>query len=149
MKSYRQAAVLEIIDAGPIYSQEQLRKLLRNKGIDATQGTLSRDIRDLQLVKRAADGAYSRPGVASPQDPVEAIETAVADYLRHHERVEQMIVLRTDAGNAQPLALAIDRARLPEIAGTIAGDDTILVVCRSAPQAEGLLQRFDQLMRAS
>jgi transcriptional regulator of arginine metabolism len=149
MKSYRQAAVLEIIDAEPIYSQEQLRKLLKNRGIEATQGTLSRDIRDLQLVKRAADGAYSRPGVASSQDPGEAIETAVADYLRHHERVDQLIVLRTDAGNAQPLALAIDRARLPEIAGTIAGDDTILVVCRSAAQAEALLQRFDQLMRAS
>ncbi|MEO7158119.1 MAG: hypothetical protein ABI039_11175 [Vicinamibacterales bacterium] len=149
MKLYRQATVLEIIDAEPIYSQEQLRKLLLDKGIEATQGTLSRDIRDLQLVKRAADGAYSRPGVASAEDPVEAVETAVADYLRHHERVEQMVVLRTDAGNAQPLALAIDRARLPEIAGTIAGDDTILVVCRSAGQAEALLQRFDQLMRAS
>ncbi|MEO6214006.1 MAG: arginine repressor [Vicinamibacterales bacterium] len=149
MKVYRQAAVLEIIDAEPITSQEQLRKRLQNKGIEATQGTLSRDIRDLELVKRAADGAYSRPGAASSEDPAEAIESAVSDYLKHHERVEQMLVLRTDAGNAQPLAVAIDRARLPEVAGTIAGDDTILVICRSAERADTLLKRFDRLMRAS
>ena len=149
MKAYRQAAVLEIIDAEPITSQEQLRKLLMERGIEATQGTLSRDIRDLQLVKRAADGAYSRPGAGSQEDPVEGFETAVADYLRHHERVEQLIVLRTDVGNAQPLAVAIDRVRLPEVAGTIAGDDTILMICRSAVQAEALLKRFDQLMRSA
>ena len=149
MKSYRQAAVLEIIDAEPITSQEQLRKLLMERGIEATQGTLSRDIRDLQLVKRAADGAYSRPGAASQEDPVEEFEIAIADYLRHHERVEQLIVLRTDVGNAQPLAVAIDRVRLPEVAGTIAGDDTILMICRGAAQAEALLKRFDQLMRSA
>jgi transcriptional regulator of arginine metabolism len=149
MKSYRQAAVLEIIDAEAITSQEQLRKLLIERGIEATQGTLSRDIRDLQLVKRAADGAYSRPGAVSQEDPIEEFEVAVADYLRHHERVEQMIVLRTDVGNAQPLAVAIDRARLAEVAGTIAGDDTILMICRSSGQADALRQRFDQLMRNS
>jgi transcriptional regulator of arginine metabolism len=147
MKAYRQAAVLAIVDAAPITSQEQLRKLLMERGIEATQGTLSRDIRDLQLVKRAADGAYSRPGAASQDEPVEAFETAVTDYLRHQERVDQMIVLRTDVGNAQPLAVAIDRARLPEVAGTIAGDDTILMICRSSAQAEALLVRFDRLRR--
>lgn len=149
MKTYRQAAILEIVDTEPITSQEQLRKRLKEKGIEATQGTLSRDIRDLELVKRAADGAYSRPGTPSTEDPVDALESAVGDYLRRHERVEQLVVLRTDAGNAQPLAVAIDRARLPEAAGTIAGDDTILVICRSADQADALLRRFDRLMRAS
>lgn len=149
MKTYRQTAILQIVDAEPITSQEQLRKRLQEKGIQATQGTLSRDIRDLALVKRAADGAYSRPGVPSTEDPVEELEAAVGDYLRRHERVEQMLVLRTDAGNAQPLAVAIDRGRLPEVAGTIAGDDTILVICRTAEQADALLRRFDRLMRAS
>ena len=68
MKNYRQNAILEIIDLEPISSQEQLRKRLHEKGIEATQGTLSRDIRDLGLVKRAADGAYSRPGAAAEAD---------------------------------------------------------------------------------
>jgi transcriptional regulator of arginine metabolism len=147
MKGYRQNAILEIIDLEPISSQEQLRKKLKDKGIEATQGTLSRDIRDLGLVKRAADGAYGRPGAAVEADAQEDFETAVTDYLTHTERVDQMLVLKTDVGNAQPLALAVDRARLPEVAGTIAGDDTILVICRGADAARQLEQRFEQLMR--
>ena len=147
MKNYRQNAILEIIDMEPISSQEQLRKRLHEKGIDATQGTLSRDIRDLGLVKRAADGAYSRPGAAAEADAFEDYTTAVTDYLVHHERVDQLLVLKTDVGNAQPLALAVDRARLPEVAGTIAGDDTILVICRGADAARLLQEQLERLMR--
>lgn len=147
MKTYRQTAILDIVDREAITSQEQLRHRLKLRGIEATQGTLSRDIRALELVKRAADGAYSRPGAQSEEDPEEVVESAVSDYLRRHERVEQMLVLKTDAGNAQPLAVAIDRARLPQVAGTIAGDDTILVICRSAGDAQDLQARLDRLMR--
>jgi transcriptional regulator of arginine metabolism len=147
MKGYRQNAILEIIDLEPINSQEQLRKKLKEKGIEATQGTLSRDIRDLGLVKRAADGAYGRPGAAAEADAHEDYRAAVADYLIHQERVDQLLVLRTDVGNAQPLALAVDRARLPEIAGTIAGDDTILVICRGVEPAKLLQQQLERLMR--
>ena len=147
MKSYRQTAILDIVDVEPITSQEQLRKRLHEQGIEATQATLSRDIRDLGLVKRAADGAYSRPGAAAEADAFEDFEVAVADYLNRHERVEQMLVLKTDAGNAQPLAVAIDRVRLPEVAGTIGGDDTILIVCRGVDGARALQERLDRLMR--
>lgn len=147
MKGYRQNAILEIIDLEPINSQEQLRKRLKEKGIEATQGTLSRDIRDLGLVKRAADGAYGRPGAAAEADAHEDYETAVTDYLTHHERVDQLLVLKTDAGNAQPLAVAIDRARPPEVAGTIAGDDTILVICRGPAEAQALQRTLERLMR--
>ena len=139
---------MDIVDVAPVTSQEQLRKLLHERGIEATQATLSRDIRDLGLVKRAADGAYSRPGAAADADTFEDFEIAVTDYLNRHERVEQMLVLKTAAGNAQPLAVAIDRARLPEVAGTIGGDDTILVICRSGAAAEALQERLDRLMRS-
>ena len=144
MKSYRQSAILEVVDAEAITSQEQLRERLRGRGIEATQATLSRDIRDLGLIKRAADGAYrranadSRPGI----DPEVECRTAVDDYLRRYDVVDQLVVLKTDTGQAQPLAVAIDRAALPEIVGTIAGDDTILVICRSAPDAAGLSKRL-------
>ena len=77
------------------------------------------------------------------------VETAVSDYLTRHERVEQMLVLKTEPGNAQPLALAIDRGRIAEVAGTIAGDDTILVICRSAADAQALQNRLDRLMRGT
>jgi transcriptional regulator of arginine metabolism len=146
MKSYRQSAILEIIDREAITSQEQLREQLRSRGIEATQATLSRDIRDLGLIKRAVDGAYRRggPDLAAAGDPEGECRTAVDDYLRRYDVVDQLIVLKTDAGQAQPLAVAIDRAALAEVVGTIAGDDTILVICRSAPAATGLSKRLDE-----
>ena len=149
MKTYRQAAILEIVDREAITSQEQLRSRLQSRGIEATQATLSRDIRDLGLIKRAVDGAYRRPGFADAQaggDTELGFRRAVEEYLRRHDSVDQLLVMKTDAGQAQPLAVAIDRARLPEIVGTIAGDDTILVICRSAAHAAALAKRLDELM---
>jgi transcriptional regulator of arginine metabolism len=146
MKSHRQAAILEIIEREAVTSQEQLRERLRARGVEATQATISRDVRDLGLIKRPADGAYRRggPSVAPEVDAAAGLRTAVDDYLRRHEVVEQLIVLRTDAGQAQPLAVAIDRAGVAEIVGTIAGDDTILIICRSAADAATLSSRLAQ-----
>ncbi len=146
MKSHRQAAILDIIERAAVTSQEQLREQLRTRGVEATQATISRDVRDLGLVKRPTDGAYRR-GLAARQpegDPGVRLRTAVDDYLRRHEVVEQLIVLRTDTGQAQPLAVAIDRAGVAEIVGTIAGDDTILVICRSASDAAVLSNRLTE-----
>lgn len=148
MKARRQSVILELIDEQAVSSQEQLRGLLKERGLEATQATLSRDIRDLGLVKRSLDGAYRRPDAADqPGDHLEDFETAVTDYLRRHDRVEQLIVLKTDAGYSQPLAEAIDRARLPQTIGTIAGENTILVICRSAADAECFQARLDELMK--
>ena len=148
MKSRRQAAILDLIDNQAVTSQEQLRSRLRDQGIEATQATLSRDIRDLGLVKRSLDGAYRRPeAVDRPGDHLEDFEAAVTDYLRRHDRVEQLVVLKTDAGYSQPLAEAIDRARLPQTIGTIAGENTILVICRSAGDAQAFQARLDELMK--
>ena len=150
MKAYRQAAIVEIVEAEPVTSQEQLRERLLARGIAATQATISRDIRDLGLIKRPGDGAY-RQGIAMlepvPVDPEEVCRTAVRDYLRRHEAVAHMLVLRTDPGLANPLAVALDRARLPEVAGTIAGDDTILVICRTPEFAADLSRKLEDLAR--
>src|SRR5436190_6080615 len=145
MKSRRQSAILELVDDEAITSQERLRERLHGRGIEATQATLSRDIRDLGLIKRAADGAYRRAGLDGRPavDPEAECRTAVDDYLRRCDVVDQLVVLKTDTGQAQPLAVAIDRAGLSEIVGTIAGDDTILVICRNAPAAAGLSKRLD------
>jgi transcriptional regulator of arginine metabolism len=150
MKAYRQSAILDIVQSTAVTSQEQLREHLRGRGIEATQATLSRDIRDLGLIKRPVDGAYRRPdaGIGSAEDPEELLRTAVDDYLRSHDTVEQLIVLKTDTGQAQPLAVAMDRARIPEVVGTIAGDDTILVICRSASAAAAFARQLDSLMGA-
>jgi transcriptional regulator of arginine metabolism len=144
MKARRQAALLELVDREPLHSQEQLRRRLHQRGFEATQATISRDIKDLGLVKRAGDGAYQRPGVEAPnpETALVALERATAAFLRRVERVQQLVVIRTGVGQAQPLALALDRAQLQETVGTIAGDDTILVVARGARGAAALVKRL-------
>ena len=145
MKAFRQAQIAEIVEREHIHSQRELRARLRKRGIEATQATLSRDIQELGLVKRAADGAYARPSQAGQAivDRAEPLRRQMAALLRGAERVEQILVLRTDPGQAQALGVAIDRARLDEIAGTIAGDDTILCVCRGARAAEYAAETFE------
>jgi transcriptional regulator of arginine metabolism len=143
MKSYRQSAILEIVAGEPITSQESLRRRLRTRGFDATQATISRDIKELALVKRAADGAYQRPGAADGRPAGDtALRRVVGAFLRRVERVQQLVVLRTDPGQAQMLGIAIDRAELPQVAGTIAGDDTLLVICRDGPRAKTIVRKF-------
>ena len=144
MKARRQAAILELIDREAFHSQERLRRQLRQKGFDATQATISRDIRDLGLVKRSGDGAYQRPGAdaTSPETSLSALERAAAEFLRKVDRVQQLVVIRTGVGQAQPLAIALDRAQLPEAVGTIAGDDTILVIARGSRGAAALVKRL-------
>jgi len=144
MKARRQAAILDLIDRDPLHSQEQLRRRLHQRGFDATQATISRDIAELGLVKRAGDGAYQRPGAeaANPETALIALERAAAEFLRRVVRAQQLVVIRTGRGQAQALAEAMDRAHLPEIVGTIAGDDTILVVGRGARGAAALVKKL-------
>jgi len=146
MKSYRQSLVLELVDREPVYSQEQLREQLKARGIDVTQATLSRDIRDLGLVKAAADGAYRRQAAGestAPADAAAVLKRVVAATLRKFDVVQQLVVLRTESAQAQPLAEAIDRARLPEVVGTISGDNTILVICRGDSEAQAFTRQLD------
>jgi transcriptional regulator of arginine metabolism len=150
MKHYRQSAILELVTRESIGSQDQLRQQLRAKGFNATQATISRDIKELGLVKRAADGAYRKPGsfAAGHVSGDGAVRRAVADYLRRVDLVQQLLVLRTDPGLAQPLALAIDHADLPEVVGTVAGDDTILVITRHARAGRELTRLFEGWARS-
>jgi transcriptional regulator of arginine metabolism len=144
MKTRRQAVLLELIDQEALPSQEVLRRRLLQRGFEATQATISRDIKELGLVKRAGDGAYQRPGVETqdPETALTALERAAAEFLRTVDRVQQLVVIRTGPGQAQTLAIALDRARLPEVVGTIGGDDTILVIARGARGAAGLVKKL-------
>ena len=148
MKARRQAVILELIDRDALRSQEQLRRRLRQRGHDATQATISRDIKELGLVKRSGDGAYQRPGLdtTSPETALAALERAVGEFLRDVDHVQQLVVIRTGVGQAQPLAIAIDRAQLPDVVGTIAGDDTILVIARDPQRARSLTERLGALI---
>jgi len=146
MKARRQAVILELINGEEVRNQEQLRARLKARGYDVTQATLSRDIRDLGLVKRSADGAYQVQG-AEPIVPPSAgiaLQRALAEYASGVDCVEQLVVVRTGAGQAQPLALAIDRAKLQQVVGTLAGDDTILVISRDARHAKALARQLEE-----
>src|SRR5207253_10625243 len=114
MKSRRQGAILELIETEPLHSQEQVRRRLLKAGFDATQATISRDIKELGLVKRAGDGAYQRMGAdtTKPETALAALERAAGQFLRRADRVQQLLVLRTGRGEAQALADATDRAAL-------------------------------------
>ena len=145
MKARRQALILELVGHDDITSQEQLRTRLKSRGFNVTQATLSRDIRDLGLVKRSSDGAYQQQGAEPPVAPGAgiALQRAVAEYASGVACVQQLIVVRTGPGMAQPLALAIDRARLDDVVGTLAGDDTILVISQNARHARALAKQLE------
>ena len=121
MKRKRQESILSIISARRIATQQELAKELSRRGIEATQSSVSRDIFELGLTK--VNGHYLAPrAVSSEAAPPVAVDTAG----------DNLIVVKTDTGQAQPAALAIDRANIEEIVGTVAGDDTILVAVKNA-----------------
>ena len=137
MKARRQALILQLLDREPVHNQEQLRRGLEGLGVHATQATISRDIKQLGLLKRASDGAYQRASAAMPlgAGSVSSLTRALAGSVTQADQVQQLVVLKTPPGQANPTAIAIDRALLPEVVGTIAGDDTILVILRDPRRA--------------
>ena len=146
MKARRQSAILDVVEHEPVRSQEQLRLRLSSRGFDVTQATLSRDIKELGLLKRSSDGAYQPAGdTASPASAIETLGRALAEYLINIEPVQQLVVLKTGAGQAQLLGLAIDKSRLPEVAGTLAGDDTILIIARDPKSAQAVVKQLRDL----
>lgn len=150
MKHRRQAAIRDVVARDEVRSQEQLRQRLSARGFDVTQATLSRDIKELGLVKRASDGAYQDSGdesVATGAGVLQALQRTLAECLTGLETSQQLLVLRTGTGQAQLVGVAIDRARLREVLGTIAGDDTVLVICRNVRAAHAVVQRFESMSR--
>lgn len=149
MKNRRQSAILEVVEQEAVRSQEQLRQRLASRGFDVTQATLSRDVKELGLLKRSSDGAYQPAGAQAAPAPttIGALARALGEYLVNLEPVQQLVVLKTGPGQAQLLGLAIDRARLEEVAGTLAGDDTILIIARDAKDAQQVVKKLRDLAR--
>ena len=150
MKSWRQSQILDLIDKDAVTSQEALREQLDARGIRVTQATLSRDLKQMGLVKRAGDGAYVRPGAERGGAAMgEQMRKAVTSLVRSYERVDAFIVIRTDPGQANGLAVLMDRVKVPEVAGTLAGDDTILLVCRGLDNAVEMERKLGEMVKGS
>lgn len=122
-KSYRHGQILKLIRSKQVYTQGDLATELQKLGVAATQVTLSRDIRELGLVK-TPDGYRQIPADAPGPD----LATIIGDFLRDVRIAQNLLVLKTAPGNANTLAIALDQEEWPEVVGTIAGDDTILVI---------------------
>jgi transcriptional regulator of arginine metabolism len=144
-KTLRQRAVLDVLKHAPVASQDDLQRHLRRRGFKVGQATLSRDIRDLNLSKTAQ--GYSLPhgenglGVALP--PVSRL---VREFVLDIRSAQNQLVIKTIVGSAQPVAAALDEADWPEVVGTIAGDDTILIVCPDKDQARTLAGRIEEML---
>ena len=144
MKLSRQAVILDLVRQHKVHSQEHLRELLLSRGIDVAQATLSRVIRDLGVVKAPGDdggSVYTVPRAAAEQAP--ALERLVPALYTGADGVGNLLVLRTVVGGAQPLGVAIDGERWPEVVGTVAGDDTILIILRAPEQLETVRRRIE------
>jgi transcriptional regulator of arginine metabolism len=137
-KSFRQGQILKLIRSRSISTQEDLAHELKTVGIDATQVTLSRDIRELGLSKTPQ--GYRQLEAAATQRGTPAI----AEFLQDIRVAQNLVVLKTSPGTANTLAIRLDRADWPEVVGTIAGDDTILVVTPDNPTALKLRKKLQE-----
>ena len=123
-KSFRQGQILRLIRRRNMFTQDELGRALKEKGLEATQVTLSRDIRELGLVK-TSEGYREMEREGSNLQ----FATLAAEFLRDVRQAQNQIVLKTAPGHASSVAVALDDEEWPEVVGTIAGDDTILVIC--------------------
>lgn len=138
-KAFRQGQILKLISREPIHTQEEIAQRLARLGVSATQVTLSRDIRELGLAK-TAQGYQRLDTPAPPAGPT--LATVLNEYLLDIREAQHLLVLKTPPGHASTLAAALDRAAWPELAGTIAGDDTVLAIAPNLRTAARLKRRL-------
>ena len=149
-RARRQKIIADLIRNQPVASQEDVTAKLAAKGYAVTQATVSRDLDQLGAVKVKRGGvlSYALPDQLGDSDWAAArLQRIVAEWVRSVEAAGTLIVLRTPPGSAHLVALAIDQARLPEIAGTIAGDDTLFLATRDPGTAASVADRFQSLSR--
>jgi transcriptional regulator of arginine metabolism len=153
MKFQRHDAIRELVAQSPVSSQDELRRKLRRRGFQVTQATLSRDIHELRMFK--GPGGYSLPNghsngaAADIEDdaPPNVREMLESFGVRVRHAINQVIV-RTVMGGAQPVAAALDREEWPEVVGTIAGDDTVLVICQDQRRATEVETRLRKILES-
>ena len=145
MQRLRLQAILALIEKGPVTSQEELQRLLRKQGFPVGQATLSRDIRKLGLVKAA--GGYELHGGDSVAEPLlPPVKRLVGEFVLNVRIAQNLLVLKTTVGSASPVAAAIDSAAWPEVVGSIAGDDSILLVTANNTAAATVAKRVRQML---
>lgn len=149
MKSMRHNIILEIIESKDIETQEELAEELKRRNIKVTQATVSRDIKELRLVKALADGGkYKYATVERAEKGMsDRFIRILSESIMSIESANNLMVIKTLSASASVAGEAIDSMKWPEVLGTISGDNTILVIARSDAAVESLRQRFDALIK--
>ena len=145
MKQQRHAAIRDVLSQAAVSSQDELRRRLARRGFHVTQATLSRDIHELRLLK--GPGGYSLPHTgADEDDDLPGIREVLGSFGIEVRQAMNQVVLITTTGSAQPVAAGIDYEDWPEVVGTIAGDDTVLVICPDERRASALRARIEEFI---
>ena len=145
-KTDRHNAIRDLVDSRPVGSQEELRRLLRQRGWDVTQSTLSRDLRELRLARvPTADGPRYVTTESGPDTTRATLEILLPQLFDRIDGVGELLVLHTVPGGAQTIAYALDAEGWSDLLGTIAGDDTILLICRSSAARDKISRRIRTL----
>lgn len=149
MKYNRHARILEIIEKNEIETQEELVEKLKQEGMDVTQATISRDIKELRLAKVLTEGGKSKyvSVVHGDSKISNKLMRVFTEAFVSGDYANNIVVVKTLPGMAQAVASAIDSLRWPGILGTIGGDDTVMVVCRAELIAEKLVEKLGQIVR--
>ncbi len=141
-KPARHQAILDLLDEGPVESQDSLQHRLERKGFDVGQATLSRDIHELKLVK--GPEGYRRAG-ESAEGVLPSVINLARQFVVEVRQAQNLLVVKTTVGSAQPVAAALDVSHWPEVVGTLAGDDTVLVITTNKKKAQALARRIREL----
>ena len=149
MKAKRQALIREIVEAQSIQTQEELAEALREHGMVVTQATVSRDIREMHLLKVLADdGSYRYATMEKgEQGTNDRLIRMLSDSVLDMDSANNLIVIRTLPGSAHVAAEAVDNLKWPEVLGTIAGDNTILVIVRANDEVDAVMKRFRSIIK--
>lgn len=152
MKDHRLNAIREVLSNSLVTSQDELRRKLRRRGIEVTQATLSRDIHELQLLK--GPEGYSLPNGHRGTTPLDAddappsLKEMIDSFGLRVQQAMNQVVIVTALGGAQPVAAALDRERWNEVIGTLAGDDTVLVICPDPKRAGEISGRIRKMLES-
>jgi len=145
-KTFRQGQILRLVSGERIASQDDLRRRLAQQRLRVTQATLSRDLHELRLVK-TTEGYKQAMAITEETTPLPPLARALREFLLDVRPAENMLVLKTPPSGAQPLAAAVDASKFPEIAGTIAGDDTVLIITSNKKTRIALQQKIEALLK--
>jgi transcriptional regulator of arginine metabolism len=143
-KIARHKAILDLLDDGPVESQDSLQHSLVRKGFEVGQATLSRDIRELKLVK-GREGYRRASESLGAESVLPSVMHLAHQFVLEIRQAQNLLVVKTTVGSAQPIAAALDASRWPEVVGTLAGDDTVLVIASDKKKARALTRRIREM----